>query len=223
MPDDVTKPDGKVDEPVKTNAATETVPPATVSAPPASPDTDWQKAYKGLQSNYDKRVAEIANLQAEVDTLNATIESQKQELRQATTEKDQIATKHVEATETISNLESKANVAEQQNQRYKLIMSEFNDLAQFEAKGLLPQAQNEEEMRSKFGEFRETLGETVQASTDEKLKGIGPGSTEPKEPEPDNPDQIYNRMSALAGTKDPEERREYEILSRKWLEIQENE
>jgi hypothetical protein len=221
MPDDVIpNPEGTTTEPVPTGAVTDVIPPATPT-PSTPPDQDWKKAYKGLQRNYDKIVKELADLQSENDNLTATNEEQKQTLRKATTEKDQITSKNVEATETISGLEAQVNVAKAQSERSTLIMSEFIDLAQFEAKGLLPEAQNPEEMRSKFGEFRDALGETVQTGVDAKLKGIGPGPTDPATPEPLDADQIYNRMTALAGTKDPEERREYNMLSKQWLAIQE--
>ena len=223
MPDDGTKPVGTVDEPVVEPTPTPATPPANVTTPPVSPGTDWEKSYKGLQRNYDKIVAQNATLSSEVETLTALVEEQKQTIRSATTEKDQVTTKNVEATETISGLEAQVNVAKAQADRSKLIMSEFIDLAQFEAKGLLPEAQTDDDMRAKFSTFREALGETVQKNTDKKLKGIGSGSTEPKEPTPENADQLYNKMIQLAGTKDPEKRREYEQLSARYLALQEDE
>jgi len=145
----------------------------------------------------------------------------KQKVRNAATEKDQISTKHVEATEKIQGLEAQVNISNATIERQKLIMSEYQDLAAFEAKGLLPQAQTPDEMRSVFDSFRETLGVQVESATDEKVKGIGVGKTEPKEPKPLDADQIYDKMTALAGTNDPEERREWETLNRQWMELNE--
>jgi len=217
------KTEGTTTEPVVEPAATEVTPKANVAPPKDNPDTDWKKAYKGLQRNYDKIVADSASLQSENENLNAQLQEQKQLVRSLTTEKDQVTSKNVEATETISGLEAQVNTTKAQNERSQLIMSEFMDLAQFEAKGLLPEAQTDEEMRSKFGDFREALGTTAQELTDEKLKGMGTGTVDPQTPEPLDSDGIYNRMSALAGTRDPEKRAEYEQLSRKWLELQDSE
>ena len=216
------KPEGKETEPVETTA-TETKPTANVSKAEAEParGQNWESAYKGLQRKYDKLFDDHNQLQGTFDDLNATIEDLKQQVRTTATEKDQIATKHVEATEKIQGLQAQVNNSQATIERQKLIMSEYQDLAAFEAKGLLPSAQNEEEMRSVFDSFRETLGSEVQTATDEKVKGIGPAKTEPKEPKPLDSDQIYNRMTALAGTNDPEERREWESLSRQWMELNE--
>ena len=216
----ITKPEGTTGEPAP--ATTPVSPPANAITPPKdNPDTDWKKAYKGLQRNYDKIVADSANLQTENDTLNAQVQEQKQANRALTTEKDQITTKNVEATETISGLEAQVNTSKAQSERSNLIMGEFIDLAKFEAKGLLPEAQTTEDMRAKFTSFREALGTTAQELTDEKLKGIGTGSVDPLTPEPLNEDQLYSQMMALAGSKDPEQRREYDALNRKWMELQE--
>ena len=222
MPDDGTNSEGTIVEPAVEPATTPITPPANVTTPPASPGTDWEKAYKGLQKNHDKVVVERDTLRGEVDTQVALVEEQKQTIRSATTEKDLITTKNVEANETISGLEAQVNVSKAEAERAKLIMSEFNDLAQFEAKGLLPAAENEDDMRAKFSDFRETLGVTVQENTDQKLKGIGTGSTEPKEPVPLDADQLYNRMNELAGTRDPKERAEYEAYARQYTALQSN-
>jgi hypothetical protein len=199
---------------------TSTKPAASNPTPPDDPGKDWQAAYKGLQRNYDKQVKQNAELQSTADDLNTALEQERQDARKLAAEKDQITTKHVEATEKITTLESKVQAGEISHERAKLIMDEFLELASFEAKGLLPDAQTPEEMRSKFTEFKAALGATVQRETDQKLKGIGTGPTDPKTPEPLDSDQIYNRMNALAGTKDPEERREFDTLSRQWLDLQ---
>lgn len=221
MTDEVnTKPEGNESETGEQMPATQT-PPAATTKPPASQPAkgqDWEGAYKGMQRNYDKLMKENAELQTQIAELNTTIESFKQEVKTATTEKDQIAVKHVEATEALKGLESQNAVLKAKNERQQLIMSEYQDLAKFEAQGLLPEAQNDEELRAKFDAFRSTLGETVQTNTDEKLKGIGPGKVEEKAPEPLNRDQLYDRMTALGGTQDPEERRELENLKLQWLE-----
>lgn len=222
MTDEVnTKPEGNESETGEQTPATQT-PPAATTKPPASQPAkgqDWEGAYKGMQRNYDKLMKENAELQTQIAELNTTIESFKQEVKTATTEKDQIAVKHVEATEALKGLESQNAVLKAKSERQQLIMNEYQDLAKFEAQGLLPEAQNDEELRAKFDAFRETLGETVQTSTDEKLKGIGPGPVEEKAPEPLNRDQLYDRMTALGGTQDPEERRELAALQEQWYAL----
>ena len=205
---------------------TETNKPANDSKPAAQTSKpadgqNWESAYKGLQKKYDKLFQEHTETLGTVDDLNATIEELKLNVRTANTEKDQISSKHVTATEEKDGLQSQLNTANQTIERQKLIMSDYQDLAPFEAKGLLPSAQTEEEMRSVFDSFRDTMGSQVETATEEKVKGIGTGPTDPKEPKPLDADQIYNRMLSLAGSNDPEERREWEQLNRQWMELNE--
>jgi TolA-binding protein len=204
------------------SVATETKPAANVSesTSPAK-GQDYESAYKGLQRKYDKLFNEHTQMESQIIDLNETIEGLKQQVKTANTEKDQIASKHVETSEKLQGLEAQINISQATIERQKLIMSDYQDLAPFEAKGLLPQAQTEEEMRTVFDSFRETLGNQVESKTDEKIKGVGPGKTEPAEPKPLDADQLYNRMTALAGTNDPEERREWQQLNQKWMELNE--
>lgn len=205
---------------------TETTKPANDSKPAAQTSKpadgqNWESAYKGLQKKYDKTFKELTEALGTIDELNSTVEELKLNVRTANTEKDQISTKHVTATEEKDGLQSQLNTANQTIERQKLIMSDYQDLAPFEAKGLLPSAQTEEEMRSVFDSFRDTMGSQVETATEEKVKGIGTGPTDPKEPKPLDADQIYNRMLSLAGSNDPEERREWEQLNRQWMELNE--
>jgi chromosome segregation ATPase len=206
---------------------TEATKPANDSKPAAQSKPEggqnWESAYKGLQKKYDKLFQEHTETLGTVDELNATIEELKLGVRTANTEKDQIATKHVETTEKSDGLQAQLNTANQTIERQKLIMSEYQDLAPFEAKGLLPSAQTQEEMKSVFDSFRETLGSQVDTATEDKVKGVGPGQTEEQTPQPLNADQIYDRMQALAGTNDPEERREWQQLNDQWMELSEAE
>jgi chromosome segregation ATPase len=216
------KPEGNEAETSATEATTKK-PEANVSSktPEPAKGQDWESAYKGLQRKYDKLFDEHNQLLGTENELNASIEELKQQVRTATTEKDQISIKNVEASEKIEGLQSQVNAFNATIERQKLIMSDYQDLAPFEAKGLLPSAQTEEEMRSVFDSFRETLGSQVQTATDEKVKGIGTGKTEPKEPKPLDADQIYNEMQSLAGTNDPEKRRRFEQLQSQWMDLNE--
>lgn len=188
------------------------------SAPPAAPQGEnWEKrfnglnaAYQKLQKKYEALEAEHNNLVAEKETILQDDKSKKSQLDKLQSDLQALASERESLSTEISSLQS-------QRERMSLIMSEFTDLAPFEAKGLLPTATTAEELRQKFDKFREALSSTVQQSLKDKAKGSGPtGGGGGGQPPTLSKEEIYARLTRLAGARTPEERTEYDELVKAW-------
>lgn len=191
--------------------------PETKPNPPAK-TTDWEGAYKGLQRNYEKLQIKLEKLQADYETLQEEHEGSKVAAKKGETDLSALNGQLQSKDAEIQRLNALLAQKERGAGRMKLIMAEFSDLAPLEAEGLLPDAENDDVLREKLTKFMENLETKVGRKVAEKVKGAGPGSTAKKElPEMDI-DQIYNRMTRLAGTNNPQEQAEYEQLRLKWDE-----
>jgi len=183
----------------------------------AQPGEDYEKRFKGLQKLFEKQQKKIADLEGERDSLLEARESlsqgdkQKQaELNKAKVDLDLLAREKETLTAKLGSQEAQAK-------RINLILSEFSDLSAFEAQGLLPAATTEEEMRTKFAAFRETLGKTVNKGVQERVQGTGPGPTGPIEPPAGHTKEwLYAELNRLAGSRNPEDRRKYDELIAEW-------
>lgn len=200
----------------------EVVPSVTTTVPPVttSQGEDYEKRYKGLQKLFDKQHAELENLQNEHAT---TIEGKEAVLQQQKLAQTQLdATKVQLSTLTVEKeaLTAQVKIHETQALRSKLILSDYTDLAAFEASGLLPPAATEDEMKAKFSAFREALGKSVSQTVKEKLQGASPTTTSPITPTPTrSKEEVYAEMLRLAGSRKPEDRARRDVLTVEWDEL----
>jgi hypothetical protein len=167
-------------------------------------NTDWQAAYKGLQTKLNAANALNQTLRDERDEAITNLTTTKTDLATATDSVAQLTTKVSGFESQVTELEGKAAKSDGALERSKLIIDEYSDLAKFESKGLLPDAETPEELKEKLATFRETLGSNVQDQVDKTLDG----STPPLETETTDDDltedQLRDKMMAAAGVDDVE-------------------
>lgn len=202
------QPDGTTPTPTQTPATSGA--PSTVDGKTAE---QWAASYKGLQSAYQKlqetTKKEISDLSTEVHGLRTQLE----EANQGSIGKDsQVAVLNKKIADLESQLAAAQAAAENEKKavgRTRLIMSEFSDLAPFEAQGLLPVGETEEDTRAKLAVFRETLGGLVGGNTKKTLAGAtpptpganpAPGTTKDGE----SVEYVWDQMMQHAGRNDVE-------------------
>lgn len=161
-PNTVTNPDGNQPE----------------GTPPAENKTDWEKAYKGLQTTYNKLKETsdntIADLTGKLEKNTADLTTFK---NQASQFEEQAATlqKTIEdINQKLSTEQATSKQAAENLERARLIISEFPELAKWEADGLLPAASTVEEMRDRFTKFQTNLGSQVGQKVQQKMEGATP-------------------------------------------------
>lgn len=139
---------------------------------------EWKNSYNGLQVTYqrlkDSTDQKIADLQRQLGEANAQIEELKQgkttaegKIAALTQEKEDLSTQN----QTLSGEKTQLETAVS---RSKLVMSEYPELAAFEAQGLLPVAADEETMRSLFNNFRDTMQSQVGTQVKKTVQGTQP-------------------------------------------------
>jgi hypothetical protein len=165
--------------------------PAEVST---APSTDWERAYKGLQTTHQKLIRSHQELQATHDAMNAAHQEAVQQLEALKAQSQKLQS---EATRDATALS-----------RTRLILTEYPDLAEFETQGLLPQGEKEEELRARFAAFRTTMNTRVEKakSTQERIldQGASPAAaTGASAPEPGmDEDYIWAKMSEFSSKGD---------------------
>lgn len=184
--------------------------------PPAQPDTDWEGRYKGLQRTFDRTKKELDDLREKQEDLLEESETSKQTERDTKALLEKLQKDMDDKQAEFDSLTGELATHKAKGERADLIMSDFSDLASFEARGLLPQAETVEEMKEKFEAFRDALKDTVQAGVQEKVTGAGPASTGGGQTPTRSKEQIYARLQQLAGTRDAKERQEYDALLAEW-------
>lgn len=141
---------------------------------------EWVKSYKGLQTSYlslqTKLNNEIADLNAKLEAANAKIEELGLGTKGKETEMTALQARLAAQSQELATLKSDHSALESTVARKNLVMSEFPELASFEAKGLLPTAEDEEKMKAAFGTFRETLAATAGASVADFISGASPAA-----------------------------------------------
>jgi len=139
--------------------------------------TDWEARFKGLQPKYQqlkqayetdkqawegerlKLMGQIAELETGLKSAQSDLEVLQEENKTWETEK--------------ADLQSQLDGMMKRIERTNLIMSEFPDLARFEAKGLIPQDKEGDELVAALTEMR-TL---ITGSAEDVLKTLSAGST----------------------------------------------
>lgn len=200
---------------------TEVKKPVEDSAKPVQKTTDYEAAYKGLQRNYDRLQKRLDELQAKYDGLVEEHEALKISNKNDANSSQNLKTEIVTKDSEIERLKKELQRAEKKSNRSKLVLSEFPDLAQFEGEGLLPDADDDDALRELLTKFKSTLEQQVGKNVTDKVKGAGPGTGPKKDAGELNEDQIYDRLTSLAGTTDPTLKLEYDNLLQKWHALRE--
>lgn len=194
----------------------------TTTETPTQPDeTNWEDRFKGLQRTFDRRQKEYTKLQEQYDAILEQVETAKQDDRAKQTELEILQKAMEESKTKLDKLTGELTAQEARSKRATLIMSQFPDLAKFEASGLLPAAETEEDLIEKLGNFREALKTTVETNVQQKIVGASPDDTGSTSTVPVlSASEIYSRLTALAGRRDQASRDEYQQLLEQWDRLQ---
>ena len=136
-----------------------------------SSGTNWEAAYKGLQKKLSALQAQADLWKSERDDVTAQLSSSKADLTIANGKVDAFTSQVASFEGQVATLQGNFNAANGKLERTELIMSTYPDLAKFEAKGLLPQADTIDDLTTKLTDFREALGVSVTQSVDATLAG----------------------------------------------------
>lgn len=169
---------------------------------------EWEASYKALQGTYqklkessDKSVAEMTlKLQdalAKFEEVTQTGVSKDSQMGVLRTQVDKLA-------EQIKTLTTEKDALVKKTNRTQVILTDYPELAAFEAQGLLPNAEGIDELKKLFGNFRDTLTKTVGADVKKKLAGstpAGTGGTSPATPTEitEDEDYVWSQMMEYAG------------------------
>lgn len=186
---------------------------------PEKPKTDWEAAYKGLQRQMDKLKKQLEELQTKYDTAIEELEGEKQTHRSVAGEKEGLLKMNVDLTSQVKVLQEQEANRTLEKERYGLILTEFSDLAFFEAKGLLPPGSNIDELRQKFTDFRDALGKTGNDKVQEVLRGTGTGAVGDNNTGKRSKEQVYDELLALSGSQNPKDREKYDVLMKEWIAL----
>lgn len=218
-------------DPIPNNPGTPAPEPKEPPAPPANPPassngnpgttTDWETSYKGLQGTYNKLHTDHVALQDKYDKLVVENEKNKQEVIRITgelgTAQSGLQTKDQELSKHKTDLETKAS----EYQRLKLIAAKFPALLVMEEQGLIP-AMKLDELEPKLLAINESILKTMDSKARAALQaapvGTPPSSTN-NIPPVESPDEIYNKLQKLAGSKIPEEQAEYQRLYGLYMQL----
>lgn len=186
---------------------------------PPSQGEDWEKRYKGLSATYTKLQAQFQKLTEDHEKLLGTREelevnakSVKAEIEKMKSDLDALTAEKEKLTQQLTTQEAK-------EVRTKLILSEYPDLAAFEAKGLLPAGATPEETKQLLDNFREALGSSVDQTLQKKVQGSGATAVGPTVAPKRSKEQIYAELTRLAGSRNPEDRVKYEALIVEWDDL----
>jgi len=206
------------DPPVPPTPGPGPTPPAPT--PPPQPPEDYEARFKGLQRTYDalQKKLDAAEDQRTKALADAEVLRQSDSQRQAALDKLQKDLDAIKAEKeaVATQLSSQAALLA----RKSLILTEFSDLASFEAGGLLPPATTEEEMRTVFTKFREAYQKSVGEEVARKVQMAGPAPTSNLPPAARSKEQVYARLTQLAGSRPgSKDREEYDALLGQWDEM----
>jgi len=184
---------------------------------------DWAAAYKGLQSAYNKLQTKMDKLQEQYDAASSQSEEHLQGKSAAEKQLKTLGEEMETLKQQISTLDGEKTAAEAKIERSRLIMSEFPELAEFEAKGLIPNADTPEAQRTIFEQFKETLGGRIDTTVQSKMAGASPpgtSTTSTSSPPPEESEEVlWRTMMKTAGV--PGKQEEYQAAQEKYDALQE--
>jgi hypothetical protein len=161
--------------------------------------TDWEAAYKGLQKTLATSQTQVETLKGERDTAITELTQLKTRATEFETGNADLTTQVETLTTQVTDLTGLSDNSAAALERSKLIISDYPDLATFEADGLLPTADDMDALKVKLDAFKEKVSKTVQSGVSETLSGATlPDGDDSDGSEDDlsklNADQLYDRM-----------------------------
>lgn len=176
----------------------------------------WARSYKGLQSHVNKLNDTVASLTSERDGVVSEYETAKASISDFETAKAELAGQVDGLGTQLSDANASLVEMTAKVERQSLIMSEFPDLASFEAKGLLPTSDDPEVLRETLTSFRDAIGDRVLKGVDETLEGSSVLQDSSNQSEDDlSSDSLYAKLMELAGV--PEKQAEYDRIYELYL------
>ena len=172
-----------------------------------STGTNWEAAYKTLQRNYNTLKQQSDALRAQSAELNENFAAQANRLKELETSLSEKDASLAELQKMKEELEATAGSLKAKLERQNLILSEFPELVEFEAKGLLPTADDMDTLRERLETFKNTLGEIRKGAIEQELSGASPepvevaGEGDEKSPQL-TLDEAWNKVTQLAGSGD---------------------
>ena len=142
---------------------------------------EWKASYNGLQASYQKLKETsdqtIADLQRQLAEAQTDLETSKQGKTSSDSQVETLNSEKTDLLAQIETLQSEKATLEGNLDRSKLVMSDFPELAAFEAQGLLPSGNGEDDLKAKFTSFRETMQSQVGTQVKSTLKGTQPAGS----------------------------------------------
>ena len=177
----MSEPEGTPPETTPEPEGTGGTPPAPSKQSGGKTAQEWEASYKGLQGAYQKLKEStdksIAELTLKLQEANQRFEETDQGVKSKDTQMSVLQQQIVNLTKQVETLSSEKETVQAQASRGKLVMTEFPELAPWEAQGLLPQAPTEEELRGALSKFRDTLSGQVGAGVKRTMSGATPPGT----------------------------------------------
>jgi chromosome segregation ATPase len=180
---------------------------------------DWEASYKGLQTLYNK----LKRSHDELEAKYAQAVQSSEEVTLKASDKDKsLKTLNDELTslrEQVKTLEGEKFKSDSKAARAQLIMAKYPELSEFEADGLLPNADTPEELETAFEKFREKLSKQSLRVEKEKTKGAPPDDTDMSDKgtgTAESEDYVWDQLMKSAGSNPAE----YAKWQAKWDEIQ---
>jgi hypothetical protein len=189
---------------------------------------DWKSKYQGMTKEYDRYKKQT---EGEIAALKAKLVEKDTELGLRTSEKVDFETKHTTASKenellksTLATKSTEAESASKQLARMKLIAKDFPMLVKFEANDLLPQADNDEDLKVKLSAFQSSIKDIAGEKANDLLAGssISGGESSNTSNDSYDEDSLWTQISQLASTglRTPEQQTKYNDLMKKWDVIQ---
>ena len=182
-------------------------------------DENWQERYKGMQRAFNKKSEELDNLAEKFENLMEESETSKATEGELQKQLQDIQKQMDERQQELDQMTGQIAAQEAKQKRTNLILSEFPDLAPFEAKGLLPDVPDDQ-MKDKFNEFREVFQSRVEDDVKKQVVGASAAETggDGTHKVTRSKEQIYGELMRLAGSTNPEDRARREALVAEWDE-----
>jgi len=197
-------------------------PPAADSSPPTTqtgdPPVDWEARFKGMQSAYSKLEQKNTDAQGTLSEAQAELEKLTVEGKTSESKLKELEESIVDLTTEKETLTSEADISKLQADRAKLIMAEYPELSEFFGNDLIRTVEDIEEQTKIFDTFKKIIDVRVQSTLTDIVSGSGPSTTGDQDTPTLDKDNIYDRMTALAGSRDPKEMEEYAELEKQWKE-----